>query len=186
MPAALLAPRDIHAKLPPMLLAEQSGSALCDQGGRPLGPRAQNTRVRILDATVELLDKKPMRDLRVIDIARRIGSSPATFYQYVPAIESARAESAAVASLASAGLRDAALDQKGDLVIYPQGDAQGRVTYRLGYRLTVRTTQPAGNWLTIIAAGPFDASVGHRLLLLFDRGPLRTTHDASPTTASAA
>ena len=87
MPAALLAPRDIHATLPPMLLAEQPGSALCDQGGRPLGPRAQNTRVRILDATVELLDKKPMRELRVIDIARRIGSSPATFYQYFKDVE---------------------------------------------------------------------------------------------------
>lgn len=63
------------------------GGALCDQGGRPLGPRALNTRVRILDATVELLGEKPMRDLRVIDIARRIGTSPATFYQYFKDVE---------------------------------------------------------------------------------------------------
>jgi AcrR family transcriptional regulator len=87
MPAALLAPRDFHVKLPHLLLEEQTGFTLCDQGGRPLGPRAQNTRVRILDATVELLTAKPMRDLRVIDIARRIGSSPATFYQYFKDVE---------------------------------------------------------------------------------------------------
>lgn len=60
---------------------------LVDQGGRPLGPRAQQTRARILDATVALLGEKSMRDLRVIDIARRIGSSPATFYQYFKDVE---------------------------------------------------------------------------------------------------
>lgn len=60
---------------------------LVDQGGRRLGPRAQKTRARILDATVALLGEKPMRDLRVIDIARRIGSSPATFYQYFKDVE---------------------------------------------------------------------------------------------------
>ena len=60
---------------------------LVDQAGRPLGPRALRTRQRILDATVELLDEKPLRDLRVIDIARRIGSSPATFYQYFKDVE---------------------------------------------------------------------------------------------------
>lgn len=87
MPAALLAPHLIQLKLPPMVLPVQTGSGLCDQGGRLLGPRAQNTRVRILDATVVLLGEKPMRDLRVIDIARRIGSSPATFYQYFKDVE---------------------------------------------------------------------------------------------------
>lgn len=64
-----------------------SEAGLVDQGGRPLGPRAQQTRQRILDATVELLNEKSMRDLRVIDIARRIGSSPATFYQYFKDVE---------------------------------------------------------------------------------------------------
>ena len=88
MPVALLTPRPTPAARPPLSLAGlQSDEALCDQGGRPLGPRAQNTRVRILDATVELLGEKPMRDLRVIDIARRIGSSPATFYQYFKDVE---------------------------------------------------------------------------------------------------
>lgn len=88
MPVALLTPRPTLAVRPPLSLAGlPSDEALCDQGGRPLGPRAQNTRVRILDATVELLGQKPMRDLRVIDIARRIGSSPATFYQYFKDVE---------------------------------------------------------------------------------------------------
>lgn len=62
-------------------------TTLVDQSGRPLGPRAQLTRTKILEATVEILDQKPMRDLRVIDIARRIGSSPATFYQYFKDVE---------------------------------------------------------------------------------------------------
>ncbi len=60
---------------------------LVDQSGRTLGPRALKTRARILEATLVLLDEKSMRDLRVIDIARRIGSSPATFYQYFKDIE---------------------------------------------------------------------------------------------------
>ena len=68
-------------------VASGGSSDLVDQGGRPLGPRAQQTRLRILEATVSLLTEKNMRDLRVIDIARRIGSSPATFYQYFKDVE---------------------------------------------------------------------------------------------------
>jgi len=73
--AASPMPNDHENSLP-------SDSVHVDQSGRPLGPRALRTRTRILEATVSLLDEKSMRDLRVIDIARRIGSSPATFYQY--------------------------------------------------------------------------------------------------------
>lgn len=50
--------------------------------GRRLGRRGMQTRRRLLDATEELLREKGLRDLRVVDIARRVGSSPATFYQY--------------------------------------------------------------------------------------------------------
>ncbi|MHC4164378.1 MAG: TetR family transcriptional regulator [Planctomycetota bacterium] len=56
--------------------------AAVDQNGRPLGPRALNTRRRLLDATVELLDSSSVRDISVVEIARRAGTSPATFYQY--------------------------------------------------------------------------------------------------------
>ncbi len=61
--------------------------AILDQAGRTLGPRARQTRQRILEATVGLLREKSMRELRVIDIARRISSSPATFYQYFQDVE---------------------------------------------------------------------------------------------------
>jgi AcrR family transcriptional regulator len=53
-----------------------------DQSGRPLGPRALKTRRRLLDATVALLDSSSVRDISVVEIARRAGTSPATFYQY--------------------------------------------------------------------------------------------------------
>lgn len=72
---------------PPADLPDPTDEVLVDQQGRPLGPRALKTRRRILDATTELLEQKPMRDMRVIDIARRVGSSPATFYQYFKDVE---------------------------------------------------------------------------------------------------
>jgi AcrR family transcriptional regulator len=59
-----------------------SEKSAVDQSGRPLGPRALNTRRRLLDATVELLDSSSVRDISVVEIARRAGTSPATFYQY--------------------------------------------------------------------------------------------------------
>jgi AcrR family transcriptional regulator len=68
-------------------LPDPSDEILVDQAGRPLGPRAIQTRRKILEATVGLLSEKPMRDMRVIDIARQIGSSPATFYQYFKDVE---------------------------------------------------------------------------------------------------
>ena len=55
---------------------------IADPRGRTLGPRALQTRQRLLDATEKLLEEQKLRDLRVIDIARRMGTSAATFYQY--------------------------------------------------------------------------------------------------------
>ena len=57
--------------------------------GRQLGRRAQLTRRRLLDATAELLASRSIRDVRVVDIARSVGASPATFYQYFADVESA-------------------------------------------------------------------------------------------------
>jgi AcrR family transcriptional regulator len=57
--------------------------------GRQLGRRAQQTRRRLLDATQELLEAHPIREVRVVDIARAVGTSPATFYQYFADVESA-------------------------------------------------------------------------------------------------
>ncbi len=57
--------------------------------GRALGRRGAQTRRRLLDATEELLETHGIRDLRVVDIARAVGSSPATFYQYFRDVEDA-------------------------------------------------------------------------------------------------
>lgn len=53
-----------------------------DQSGRELGPRALETRRKLLDATKALLSERSVREVSVVDIARRAGTSPATFYQY--------------------------------------------------------------------------------------------------------
>jgi AcrR family transcriptional regulator len=53
-----------------------------DQSGRELGPRALQTRQRLLEATASLLAQRSVRDVSVVDIARTAGTSPATFYQY--------------------------------------------------------------------------------------------------------
>ena len=47
--------------------------------GRALGRRGALTRRRLLKATAELLETHGIRDLRVVDIAREVGTSPATF-----------------------------------------------------------------------------------------------------------
>jgi AcrR family transcriptional regulator len=52
------------------------------QTGRALGPRALATRRRIMAATAALLEEQSVLDLPVVDIARRAGTSPATFYHY--------------------------------------------------------------------------------------------------------
>ena len=57
--------------------------------GRALGSRGTRTRRRLLDATATLLETHGIRDLRVVDIARRVETSPATFYQYFRDVEDA-------------------------------------------------------------------------------------------------
>jgi AcrR family transcriptional regulator len=66
-----------------------SRSTPVEKAGRALGPRAVETRRRLLDATEALLATRPLRELRVIDVARRVGTSPATFYQYFDDLEDA-------------------------------------------------------------------------------------------------
>ncbi|HSS10727.1 MAG TPA: TetR family transcriptional regulator [Acidimicrobiales bacterium] len=57
--------------------------------GRRLGVRAKATRRRLLDATTELLETEGILDLKVVDVARKVGTSPATFYQYFANVEEA-------------------------------------------------------------------------------------------------
>lgn len=57
--------------------------------GRLLGRRGAQTRQRLLDATAQLLEDNGLRELRVVDIARAVDLSPATFYQYFGDVEAA-------------------------------------------------------------------------------------------------
>jgi AcrR family transcriptional regulator len=57
--------------------------------GRQPGARGLATRGRLLECTRELLQERSYRDLSAVDIARETGTSPATFYQYFPDVESA-------------------------------------------------------------------------------------------------
>jgi len=57
--------------------------------GRVPGRRGRATRTRLLECTSEMLATTSFRELKVIDIAREANTSPATFYQYFPDVESA-------------------------------------------------------------------------------------------------
>jgi AcrR family transcriptional regulator len=57
--------------------------------GRMPGSRGLATRRRLLDCTAGLLETTSWRSIRVIDIAREAGTSPATFYQYFENVENA-------------------------------------------------------------------------------------------------
>jgi AcrR family transcriptional regulator len=57
--------------------------------GRVIGARAHRTRRRLLDATAKLLEERGALGVRVVDITREVGTSPATFYQYFPDVEQA-------------------------------------------------------------------------------------------------
>ncbi len=73
--------------------ADRTSLAPADQvattDGRVPGLRGRATRQRLLSATVELLAGTPWRSVTVIDIAKRAGTSPATFYQYFENVERA-------------------------------------------------------------------------------------------------
>ncbi len=57
--------------------------------GHVPGRRGRATRQRLLECTLELLRSTSYRDVKVVDIAREAGTSPATFYQYFPDVEAA-------------------------------------------------------------------------------------------------
>jgi AcrR family transcriptional regulator len=57
--------------------------------GRVPGRRGRATRQRLLECTAELLVATPWRSIKVIDIARQAGTSPAAFYQYFENVEAA-------------------------------------------------------------------------------------------------
>ncbi|MET8555772.1 TetR family transcriptional regulator [Streptomyces sp. NPDC004959] len=74
--------------------------------GRVAGERGQATRQKLLDCLSEMLGSSPYRDVKVIDVARKAGTSPATFYQYFPDVEGAVLELADELASESSGLSD--------------------------------------------------------------------------------
>ena len=57
--------------------------------GRVPGRRGRATRQKLLECTQRMLATTSYRDVKVIDIAREAGTSPATFYQYFADVEGA-------------------------------------------------------------------------------------------------
>ncbi|MDF3300519.1 TetR family transcriptional regulator [Streptomyces tropicalis] len=74
--------------------------------GRVAGRRGQATRQKLLDCLSEMLSSSPYRDVKVIDVARKAGTSPATFYQYFPDVEGAVLEIADQVASEGAGLAE--------------------------------------------------------------------------------
>lgn len=74
--------------------------------GRVAGRRGQATRQKLLDCLSEMLSSSPYRDVKVIDVARKAGTSPATFYQYFPDVEGAVLEIADSMAAESADLTE--------------------------------------------------------------------------------
>ncbi|MEU2878863.1 TetR family transcriptional regulator [Streptomyces sp. NPDC014748] len=79
--------------------------------GRVAGRRGQATRQKLLDCLSDMLSSSPYRDVKVIDVARKAGTSPATFYQYFPDVEGAVLEIAEQMAAESAGLTDLVRDR---------------------------------------------------------------------------
>ena len=67
----------------------RSKKAILGADGRVLGTRAEGTRSRLLEATAKLLNEQGVLELKIVDITREIGSSPATFYQYFVDVDAA-------------------------------------------------------------------------------------------------
>jgi AcrR family transcriptional regulator len=70
------------------MAVSDGASTLRAVDGRVPGRRGLATRKRLVECTIKLLASTPYRDLKVTDITRAAGTSPATFYQYFVDIES--------------------------------------------------------------------------------------------------
>ena len=70
-------------------LGEDADEELRAADGRVPGRRGRATRQKLLEQTAEMVQSTSFRDLKVVDIARGAGTSPATFYQYFPDVEAA-------------------------------------------------------------------------------------------------
>ena len=94
--------------------------------GRVPGRRGRATRQKLLDCTAEMLRSTSYRSVKVIDIAREAGTSPATFYQYFADVE------AAILVLA----QEMALDGQRLVHLVAEGNWKGRAGYQTALDLT--------------------------------------------------
>lgn len=108
--------------------------------GRVPGRRGLATRQRLLDHTAEMLRQASYPDLKVIDIAREAGTSPATFYQYFPDVESA------ILVLA----QDAARDGEALAEIATAGPWTGEKGYETAERLVAAFFEFWGEHLSVL------------------------------------
>jgi AcrR family transcriptional regulator len=161
--------------------------------GRPLGKRGAATRRRLLEATHTLLATHGVRDLRVVDIAREVGTSPATFYQYFRDVEEA------VLALAEEVGED--LAPVGDLIAEPWDGALGLeparavvdrfLDYWDGHRAVLRTRNLAAQEgderfraVRIQALGPITERLAGKIAAALEDG--RVNPAISPYAAAAA
>jgi AcrR family transcriptional regulator len=93
--------------------------------GQAMGRKGTQTRERLIRATIELLEKRPLRDVVVSDIATLAGTSSSSFYIYFADVSSAALAAAEgveqitpeiEALLASSWTRADAQDKAGALV----------------------------------------------------------------------
>jgi AcrR family transcriptional regulator len=69
--------------------ANKPPTKVLGQTGRKLGPRAIETRRKLLDATLQLLGERSVLDISVAEIARQVGIVPSLFYHYFKDVEEA-------------------------------------------------------------------------------------------------
>src|SRR5438874_8540188 len=91
-----------------------SAQQLRASDGRVPGRRGRATREKLLSCTADILEKTSYRDLKVIDIARCAGTSPATFYQYFNDVEAAVLELAGKLQEEGASLVELSRDSSGE------------------------------------------------------------------------
>ena len=88
-PVGRVRPSVRWAAMPTADPTEDDQELIATTDGRVPGRRGLATRQRLLECTAELLVATPWRSIKVIDIARQAGTSPATFYQYFENVEAA-------------------------------------------------------------------------------------------------
>src|SRR5437588_10874501 len=70
-----------------MVYTSDAAAPLRAVDGRVPGRRGLATRRKLIDCTIKLLATTPYRDLKITDITRAAGTSPATLYQYFVDLE---------------------------------------------------------------------------------------------------